>query len=404
MFPQFWLALLAVAWLYWIWRTYRWQRRAICKRSYPAALERYPSVSVIRPIKGLDTGIDKNIRAALDHGYPGEVETLFVFEDRREPVLPTVEQALAERQQAGQSVNARILFAGLPPANRTGKLHSMIEGLKASKNEVVAFVDSDVRQDRKALRVLVETLLASDRAGAAFAPVIYTESPMTVGDVGHALMVNGLYEPAALAKAGEFGGELPFIMGHFMVFKREAIEAIGGLESAEGQLVDDMFLGRRLTECGYHNRMSPHPVAIVQRGSTVREFIQTFTRWIAFSKSGLPVLSFKLQYGLLGAAFWGGLILALWAVSAGHLLAALLAALIPLSITAMINDLHHRMAGVPLPLKYYWVSLALWLIAPLVYVYILTKHEITWRGRRYRLNTEARLARQHDDRTPRAQM
>lgn len=361
---ELWPTLLVVALLVWVWHFYLWQRRAIRKRAYPAEPDRYPSLSLIRPIKGLDTGVEDNLRAALDHGYPGEVETFFVFEDGSEPALPAVEKALTERKRAGQCVNARVIFSAQPPANRTGKLNSVIAGLKASKNELVAFVDSDVRQDRKALRVLVATLLAADGAGAAFAPVVSSEPPATVGDVGQALMINGLYEPAALATADELGGELPIIMGQFMVFKREAIEAIGGLETAEGQLVDDMFLGRRLNECGYRNRVSPHPVAIIQRGSTVREFVPTLIRWITFSRSGLPTLSFKLQYGLIGAAFWSGLIIALLAAATGHPLLASLAALVPLTVAAMVNDLHYRIAGAQLPLKYLWVSLALWLAAP----------------------------------------
>jgi len=60
-----------------------------------------------------------------------------------------------------------------------------------------------------------------------------------------------------------------------MIFKREAI---GGLETAEGQLVDDMFLGQRLNECGYRNKISPHPVATTQQGTTSREFIQILIR------------------------------------------------------------------------------------------------------------------------------
>jgi hypothetical protein len=51
---------------------------------------------------------------------------------------------------------------------------------------------------------------------------------------------NGLHGSAASSAARRPGGELPFIMGQFMIFKRSALTAIGGLESAEGQLVDDM--------------------------------------------------------------------------------------------------------------------------------------------------------------------
>lgn len=392
MIPHFWSVLLSAAWLYWIWRAYRWQRLAVGRRPPPPTLERYPSLSVVRPIKGLDTGIEENIRAALDHGYPGEVETLFVFDDAREPALPLVEKALAERKRAGQTVDAGIILCGPPPARRTGKLNAMIAGFREAHNELIAFVDSDVRQDRDALKILVETLLASDRAGVAFAPVVATEPPITIGDVGYALMINGLYEPTAIATADRFGGELPFIMGEFMVFKREAIAAIGGLETAEGQLVDDMFLGLRLYERGYRNRMSPHPVAIVQQGASIGEFLPVLVRWIAFSRSGLPARSFKLHHWLIGTAFWTGLILALPAAADGRIFAAVLAGLIPGSIALMMNELHHRIGGARLPLKYSWVALALWLVAPLIYARVFTVREVDWRGRRYRLDTEARLA------------
>ena len=90
---------------------------------------RYPSLTVIRPIRGLDVEANENIRAALDTGYPGACETLFVLDDEQEPALALIQQAMREARAAGRSVDARVLFAGRPPAGRTGKLNAMIVGL-----------------------------------------------------------------------------------------------------------------------------------------------------------------------------------------------------------------------------------------------------------------------------------
>jgi cellulose synthase/poly-beta-1,6-N-acetylglucosamine synthase-like glycosyltransferase len=120
---------------------------------------RYPSLTVVRPIRGLDTEAIENLRAALDTGYPGECETLFVLDDEREPALALIHQAMREARAAGRAVDARVLFAGRPPAGRTGKLNAMIVGLHAARGELVAFADSDIRPDREALRALVRTLL-----------------------------------------------------------------------------------------------------------------------------------------------------------------------------------------------------------------------------------------------------
>lgn len=383
--------LLLVALLIWIWSFYVWQRLAIRQRPYPPEPSRYPSVSVIRPIKGKDTGIDDNLRVAFRHGYAGDIETLFVLDDTSEPSLPLVEHAIAEARRDDPYVNARVLFSGQPPANRTGKLHAMIVGLEAAEHELVAFIDSDIRQHQDDLNVLVATLLADESSGASFATVVSTAVPKTLGDVGYALMVNGLYEPAALAAAHQLGGQLPFIMGHIMVLRREAIQAIGGLESAEGQLVDDMYLGRRLHHLGYRNKISPKPAAIIQQGMTLTEWIQILIRWIAFSMSGLPLLTCKLPHLLTGIAFWIGVVMSLAAGLAGHTALAVLAGLLPISVAATINDLHFRMSGSAMPLRYWWGALALWLAAPAIYLRIWAKREVTWRGRNYRLDRRARL-------------
>ena len=60
--------------------------RAITPRQKLLAFrKRYPSVTVIRPVRGKDVGAADNFRAALDTGYPGDVETLFIFDDDKDP-------------------------------------------------------------------------------------------------------------------------------------------------------------------------------------------------------------------------------------------------------------------------------------------------------------------------------
>ncbi len=354
-------------------------------------LERYPSVTVIRPIKGLDAGAEDNIQAALDHGYPGAVEILFVFDDDSEPALPLVERAIAERRARGEAVDARVVFSGNPPPGRTGKLNAMIVALQQAKNERIAFVDSDTRPDRDALRILVETLENDPEAGSAFAPVVVTERPRTIGDAGYALMLNGLYGPLAAEVARRRGGKLSFIMGQFMIFKREAIDAIGGLQSAEGQLVDDMHLGESVTLAGYHNRVSPRSVPIIQYGLSLKDFMGVFVRWMTFSRTGLPGLGFKIHSWLRGAVFFLGLILAgvglalsSWPVAAIGLLASV-------AMTASIGLLHERLGGGRLGPTHWLAPALVMLLAPAVMVRILLQREVSWRGRKYKLDASARL-------------
>jgi cellulose synthase/poly-beta-1,6-N-acetylglucosamine synthase-like glycosyltransferase len=184
----------------------------------------------------------RTLAAALDNDYPGEVETIFVFDDDLDPAFATVRQAIADHVAAGRRGTAMLMVAGAPPATMTGKLHAMIAGLERATGELVAFGDSDTRPHPYSLRLAVEKLLTTDRAGSVFVPVVAAEASQTAGDVGAALMLNGLYGPA-VADTVRRTGDMPFIMGQLMVFRRDTLKSLHDLRSVRGELVDDMRIG-----------------------------------------------------------------------------------------------------------------------------------------------------------------
>lgn len=358
-------------------------------RPEPPRLTDYPSVTVIRPIKGLDSEAEENIHAALHLVYPGEVETLFVFDDEHEPALPLVRRAL-EAWTPPLTHRARVLFCGAPPAHRTGKLHAMLTGLQAAAYERIAFVDSDTRPAPDTLTRLVETLETSPGAGSAFAPVAVTSKPRSLGDIGYALLLNGMYAPLARRAAAQNDGCLSFIMGQFMVFKREALAAIGGLESANGQLVDDMYLGERLNAAGLRNVVAQPLVPIIQHGLSWRAFWGVYVRWITFSRTGLTELSFKGPAIAQGVVFW----VALLGLLASPWLGAWAAVMNLLALALVVFDIGHQhevCGGAPLTWWQMALGATVLLVAPAVYLNVLLSREVNWRGRHYALSKTSHL-------------
>ncbi len=385
------LILLAAVLLWQTARSHIRLSRALRAQKNSSPLVRYPSVSVIRPIKGLDVGAQENLRASLDNDYPASVETIFVFDNQTEPALALAQKAIAAAA-ASIDRSASILFSGEPLAGRTGKLHAMIAGLAKAKGEIVVFADSDIRTGRQSLAQLVETLMSDEKAGSAFAPVVVTSDAETLGDAGYAMMINGLYGPAAAAAAASGGGKLPFIMGQFMAFRREALAAIGGLQSVEGQLVDDMYIGARVQAAGFDNRVVPQSVPIIQHGVGLGEFLRTYARWLTFSRSGLPGRQFKIHGYVRGAVFWLGLAASAIAWSQSWWLAAALSGLAPMAVSLSYHRLHRMIGGGRLHGFGRLVAFAVLLSAPLVLAMVSFKRELRWRGRIYNLNQSGRLA------------
>jgi ceramide glucosyltransferase len=374
--------------------SYRILWRGTRHAKYEPKLNNPPSVTVIRPVRGLDTGARENIRAALDNGYPGKVETLFVLDDETEPAVPLIREEIRRHTEEGGHGTARVIFCGPPPAFRTGKLNAMIVGLRAARNKLIAFADSDIRPDKKSLTTLVATLVNSPRAGSASAPVYSALPARTVGDSAYTMLMNGLYGPTAAALTHLNGGELPFIMGQFMIFRRDAIDAIGGLESADGQLVDDMYLGAQVKQAGYRNMISPRRVPIIQEGLSFKEFLEIYHKWLTFSRSGLPQWSFKALAWMPGLVFWLGLIGSVAALVNGYWVAAGLSFLAPVVVAGSANLLNGSIGGASMGWRYGWVSFALLVFTPAVLLNTYRKRNVVWRGRTYDLNAKSTLAKQ----------
>jgi ceramide glucosyltransferase len=372
-------------------------RRAVRSPHAPLPpLPAYPSVSVIRPIRGLDAGARENIAAALDTGYPGEIETIFVFDDESEPALPLVREAIEGHAAAHGHGVASVLIAGTPPPYRTGKLHAMIAGVQAARGDLIAFGDSDTRPDPLAIRRLVEKLLSTPGAGSAFAPVVVvSDGPRTAGDVGAALALNGLYGPS-LAMAERRRGELPFIMGQLMIFRRDTLAAIG-LENIRGELVDDMHIGMRVTAAGLRNVVSPQPLPIVVDGTSLSQFARMYRRWLIFSRSGLQNWQFNWPHWLRGCEFLFAFALTVGSVERGHVAAALLPAATVLCFAWSTVRLHEDLGGNRVGLRHAWMAFVLPLSAPFVFLSAVLHPAVDWRGRTYQLDLKSRL---NDDRRP----
>src|SRR5437667_4381592 len=106
----------SVASLVWLVVEHRHLMRA-ARRRVPDAPEpaRYPPLTVVRPVRGLDVDVEHNAGALLGAHYPGPLEILFVFDDADDAGVPLYRALVAQHLAAHPEARVRILFCGLPP-------------------------------------------------------------------------------------------------------------------------------------------------------------------------------------------------------------------------------------------------------------------------------------------------
>jgi len=115
-----------------------------------------PSVAVILPVRGLDTGFDENVRALLSQVYR-RYRILVVADDSMDPALLRIQTIARESPRVAV---ATILSDASPLRGKVNALRSALAHLHP-EDEVVVFADSDIRPAPDWLRQLVQPLADS---------------------------------------------------------------------------------------------------------------------------------------------------------------------------------------------------------------------------------------------------
>ncbi|EWG07634.1 MAG: glycosyl transferase family protein [Candidatus Aramenus sulfurataquae] len=154
--------------------------------------------SVIVPVKGIDNGLEDNVKSLLSQEYPDPYEVIYVVEED-DPV-----------QEVLKKFNVKVVKAEDLCDKCSGKIRAQLTGLKYAKGNVIVFADSDTRFHRNWLRELVAPLGAY-MASTTFS--IAKPARLTLNNVLRAGFWTLGFESQAL------GGT--FLWGGSMAFKRE---------------------------------------------------------------------------------------------------------------------------------------------------------------------------------------
>ncbi|MBW2712567.1 MAG: hypothetical protein JRC77_02340, partial [Deltaproteobacteria bacterium] len=151
-------------------------------------------------------------------------------------------------------------------------------------------------------------------------------------------------------------------------------------------------IGQLTDQAGWDNVMAPHANRIIHYGLRPTEAYENYARWITFSRTGFPDLSFFAPiFGMVGF-FNLSEFTAIYLACTGRFLPALAFGSVMLMINHTMNTVHHAVGAEPKPTHHWWGGAIALALVPWVYfrVYLL-QGEIGWRGRDYDLDSGSRL-------------
>ena len=327
------------------------------------------AISVLKPLAGLDTGLEENLRSFFAQDYP-RFELLFAVRDGGDPAAAVVRKLQAEYPH----VAARLLLAGEPPyAN--AKVWKLEQMLAAARHELVVMSDSDVRA-RPDLLEQLNREFADPGVGLATCPF------RTVGGAGfwpklEALGLNTTYWANALTARMLEG--VKFAIGATIAARREVLDGLGGFRRLREYLAEDFVMGRLAAEAGHGVILSRAVVEHRLGEADARQSWRHRMRWSRSTRRSRPwgyagqIFTMPLPV----AALLAGLAPAWWPLAAAAVAARFAAA------AAVTGTLGARMSWLLLPLEDL-LAFAAWFAG-------FFGSTIEWRGRVYEVLRDGRF-------------
>lgn len=235
-------------------------------------------VSILKPLAGVDEGLEENLRSFFRQDYP-QFEILMAVSTEDDAALPLARRLAAEFA----AVPSRIVITGEPPYpnRKVASIHAMAQ---QARYDLLVMADSDIRVTADMLR-RIDAEFSDERLVLTTCP--YRAVP---GDSFwsklEAVMMNTEFL-AGILTARMLEG-MRFAVGPTIVCRKRALEVIGGFETLRDFLAEDFVFGQRVAEAGLGVGLSSY---VIEHRIGTADFLSNAEhrlRWVRSTRRSRP--------------------------------------------------------------------------------------------------------------------
>jgi len=227
----------------------------------------WPTVSIHLPIYNERSVVSRLLNSCVQLDYPREKLEILVIDDSNDDTTEIVRAYSARFPDLVKIIRRH---------SREGfKAGALQEALSRSQGDFIAIFDADYVPPRDFLRRMIPYLYVSNEIAFVQARVGHLNSHSTWVTKAVSLAIDGFF---LVEQRARFAANLlPHFLGTSGVFRREAIEAVGGWSA--DTLVEDLDLSIRLQLAGWKHLYVPDVVCSGEVPPTISVFVRQQMRW-----------------------------------------------------------------------------------------------------------------------------
>ena len=339
----------------------------------PARTATRPPISIIKPLHGLDEGLEENLASYFEQDYP-EFEILLGVDTAGDAALPVAERVRARYPQ----VDCRIVVTG-QGAYINPKDYSLEQLIALAKYELLVLSDSDIRVTAGHLQAIAGEF-EDDRLGVLTCP--YRAVPgASFWSRLEAVGMNTEFI-AGILVARRLEG-MNFSVGPTIACRKSVFGDIGGFEQLKDSYIDDFLIGRLAHEAGWKVELSRYVIEHRIGTQSFKVNARHRVTWLRGTRCSRPagyygqVFTYPVPIALALTALWP----AMWPLALLTLGLRLMAA----RATAgwVLRD--------PLSQRHFYLVPVQDIFSFVFYWLAYAGNTMTWRGRRYEIKPGGRL-------------
>ena len=359
-----------------------------------------PFVTVIAPCRGIDPGMQENLKALFEQDFP-EYEIIFVVDDKADPAVEIIDVATAKTAlvRTGSGSDWVHVTSTLIVAPKAQDCSQKVENLREAvlhtndRSQIFAFVDSDTRPSSGWLRSLIAPLQDDEVGATTGYRWFISKAPNFASEM------NSVWNASIASALGPNTGT-NFCWGGSMAMRRDTFERLDMRERWRGTLSDDFAVTRTMDDAKMPIVFVPQAMAATFESCTFSEMLEFTTRQMKITRVYAPnlwLISF-IGSGLFSAVMLASFVIIIISRQNSFAVVAAMTTLVLVSALS-IGKAYLRLKAVRMALTQWntelrrqtFSQLTLFLLAPAIFFYnsfaAWLSRRMTWRGTTYVLKS-----------------